>query len=161
MSLVPARSWRLASTQQRTIYPPVVTVLHSLGTTDTTPDQWHRIHPYASSLDTRIAATAFHMGAAEHSDDGFILAGPRHARIDHGGDGFSADGSGTFASFYHGPEAACESLASGGEKDHCLPRTRCSASSVAASVSRLDIQHSSGSQRPQAERGSTGQHSSS
>ena len=105
MSLVPARSWRLASTQQRTIYPPVVTVLHSRGTTDTTPDQWHRIHPYASSLDTRIAATAFHMGAAEHSDDGFILAGPRHARIDHGGDGFSADGSGTFASFYRGPEA--------------------------------------------------------
>ena len=41
-----------------------------------------------------------------HSDNGFILAGPRLERVDEGGHGFSADGVGTFASFYRGPEAA-------------------------------------------------------
>jgi len=45
------------------------------------------------------------MGGAERSDNGFIIAGPRRERVDEGGDGFSADGSGTFASFYRGPEA--------------------------------------------------------
>ena len=45
------------------------------------------------------------MGGAEHSDDGFIIAGPRHQSVADGGDGFNADGSGTFASFYRGPEA--------------------------------------------------------
>lgn len=83
-------------------------MLHlSLGTTDASPDQWHRIFPYSSSLGTKIEATAFHMGGAEQSDNGFILAGPRSARTDEGGGGFSSDGSGTYASFYHGPEAAC------------------------------------------------------
>ncbi len=45
------------------------------------------------------------MGGAEHSDSGFIIAGPRHQSVAGGGDGFNADGSGTFASFYRGPEA--------------------------------------------------------
>ncbi|EOD22068.1 hypothetical protein EMIHUDRAFT_240589 [Emiliania huxleyi CCMP1516] len=45
------------------------------------------------------------MGGGEHSDNGFILAGPRRERVVQGGKGFSADGIGTFASFYRGPEA--------------------------------------------------------
>ena len=77
----------------------------SLGTADATPDQWHSIHPYFESLGTHVAATAFHMGGGEHSDNGFILAGPRRERVVQGGKGFSADGIGTFASFYRGPEA--------------------------------------------------------
>ena len=76
------------------------------GTADATPDQWHFISPYFESLGTHVPATAFHMGGAEHSDNGFILAGPRLERVDEGGQGFSADGVGTFASFYRGPEAA-------------------------------------------------------
>ena len=76
------------------------------GTADATPDQWHLIHPYLESPGTSVAATAFHMGGAGHSDNGFILAGPRRERVDEGGKGFSADGVGTFASFYRGPEAA-------------------------------------------------------
>ena len=75
------------------------------GKADVTADQWHLIHPYFQSLGTSIAAIAFHMGGAEHSDSGFIIAGPRHQSVAGGGDGFNADGSGTFASFYRGPEA--------------------------------------------------------
>ncbi|EOD10751.1 hypothetical protein EMIHUDRAFT_248266 [Emiliania huxleyi CCMP1516] len=48
------------------------------GKADTTADQWHLIHPYFQSQGTPIAAIAFHMGGAEHSDSGFIIAGPRH-----------------------------------------------------------------------------------
>ena len=75
------------------------------GKADVTADQWHLIHPYFQSQGSPIAAIAFHMGGAEHSDSGFIIAGPRRQSVADGGDGFNADGSGTFASFYRGPEA--------------------------------------------------------
>jgi len=100
--------YRLVHLQwQKPKYPADIVSCYceSLGTPDATPDQWHLIQPYFQSVGTSIAAIAFHMGGAEHSDNGFIIAGPRRQSVAHGGDGFSADGSGTFASFYRGPEA--------------------------------------------------------